>query len=158
LTAQQPAFKLSTLLNKAEEIMPFDGLTDRQAIDKDELQEILTIECAEYEEAAGEIEQVARLLKQPSSWCQGSEKIVRRTLFKRHTQRCVVGAMREASVGLVARNAVRHIVNARGFPDIPGWNDEPVTTHSDVLALLKEAKQQLEAQRDRCKRDLLLLS
>jgi hypothetical protein len=66
--------------------------------------------------------------------------------------------MREASVGLVARNAVRHIVNARGFPDIPGWNDEPVTTHSDVLALLKEAKQQLEAQRDRCKRDLLLLS
>lgn len=95
--------------------------------------------------AADTLRAARALIDTPEKWCKGAARI--------GCRRCIVGALldvagyprTEMRIYGPARNVLHDLVRAQGHEVIDWWNDDPATTHADVLALFDRAIARAEA-------------
>ena len=98
--------------------MPFDGLT---SLDYENLERL---------------DQVIGLIATPAQWCKGEER-------NSHGQYCIRGAMRAAGAFDALEPIVVHSIHkitGQRYKKIEAFNDDPRTTHADVLRVLNRAR------------------
>jgi len=102
--------------------MPFDGKTGDGRYD-----------------ALDKIDRVIGLLSRKERWCK-------QQLRTRDGRRCIQGAMMEADATIVLKQpillAIRQITR-RDYARIEMFNDQPLTTHTLVLQVLHQARQNI---------------
>lgn len=97
----------------------------------------------EYENL-GKIDHVIDLLSSPAQWCKGTDR-------NEAGQYCVRGAMIAAgafeALEPIVMRSIREIAGRR-FRRIEEFNDNPNTTHSDVVRVLNRAREHIFAGND----------
>lgn len=93
------------------------------------------------------LDKMAELLAAPERWCQGD------FTSKDGKSLCVIGAVHVAgeykagsliSVKTPAYRAYVRLARELGRRSLPDFNDDPKTTHTDILALIARARSSFE--------------
>ncbi len=87
------------------------------------------------------LDRVLTLLSSPSRWCKGAER-------NRAGQYCIRGALIAVGAWELLHPAIAEAIPqvvGRTFHRIEEFNDHPKTRHSDVVAVLRRARENLAA-------------
>jgi hypothetical protein len=102
--------------------MPFDGVGDSAA-----------------GAAVAKIDRVIRLLAREQQWCK-------QQTHTRSGKRCLRGAMMDVDAAFELDRPIKlaiRQVTGRDYAKIEMFNDQPLTTHALVLAVLRQARQNI---------------
>src|SRR3954465_6119235 len=124
--------------------MPFDGVVNNTGVvnyDDGQSNTLRGFRTEDYIDGILTLQKAMRLLKSPDYWVKGTLRHRPHGFFSRK-QRCILGAMIDSYANCVAYEAVCASIPPSAhhphgwFPTIAGFNDDPKTGHTQVLAIL----------------------